>query len=139
MEISVGVITSGAGSTEAVDWKRLGTLRFDSNKNSGFLARELKRICVTAEGDLLRLSIAKCHSNELNTYSQVRHLLLMVIKNAYQVGIVAIRVLGDALMDLPPKSKIERVEDVNLDPESLHLYQKLLRWLDTFGRLGILW
>eukprot|EP00210_Caulerpa_lentillifera_P001747 g1677.t1 len=44
-----------------------------------------------------------------------------------KVGIVALRLLGYSRSTLPTRTQINRVEDVNLDPESLHLYQKLMR------------
>ena len=71
VELSAGTVVP-QDEGDAVDWTKLGSLSFDANERSGFLARELKSVHVTAEGDALRLRLFDCHANKLNTDRQVR-------------------------------------------------------------------
>lgn len=81
IELYAGVSPSLADADDAAAaYQRLGYLSLDSNERSGFKARELKSVYVNARGNFLKLTIRKCHINQLNQYNQV--------------GIIAINVVG---------------------------------------------
>ncbi|CAI5731822.1 unnamed protein product [Hyaloperonospora brassicae] len=65
----------------------LGFFRLKSNVQSQYRARELKTVHVHAEATLLKLRIHNCYANEHNRHNQV--------------GIMAIRLCGEALDGLP--------------------------------------
>mmetsp|Transcript_60389 Transcript_60389/g.141161 ORF Transcript_60389/g.141161 Transcript_60389/m.141161 type:complete len:875 (+) Transcript_60389:78-2702(+) len=74
---------SGAGSLEAVQFKRLGYLSLDSNERSQFQARELKSVYVDVVAQFLRILFHKCHANRYNALNQV--------------GLIALSCLGEVL------------------------------------------
>ncbi|KAK9826624.1 hypothetical protein WJX74_006438 [Apatococcus lobatus] len=71
VEIFTGNLQPGSRDAQRCSWKRLGFLSFDKNERSGYQARELKSVHVNATAYLLRLVVHQCHSNKLNTDSQV--------------------------------------------------------------------
>lgn len=103
MEICVGVIVSESEEEEQVDWKTLGSLSFDTNERSGFLARELKSVHVTSEGDIMKLRLFEPHANKHNKYNQVHRSAYFRNKERIQIGVVAINAMGEALVDVPPR------------------------------------
>ena len=66
----------GTQSGETVSWKRLGSFSFDSNDRSKLQARELKSVTVSVQALLIRIVLARCHTNSQNIYKQVFFLLL---------------------------------------------------------------
>ena len=70
IELSVGTVVP-QDEEDVLEWSKLGSLSFDANERSRFLARELKSVHVTAEGDALRLRLFDCHANRLNADRQV--------------------------------------------------------------------
>ena len=52
-----------------IEFKRVGYLSLDPNERSGFQARELKSVYVTAEAVLLKLIFHRCHVNNFNVFS----------------------------------------------------------------------
>lgn len=61
----------GTQSGETVSWKRLGSFSFDSNDRSKLQARELKSVTVSVQALLIRIVLARCHTNSQNIYKQV--------------------------------------------------------------------
>ena len=61
----------GTQSGETVSWKRLGSFSFDSNDRSKLQARELKSVTVSVQAVLIRIVLARCHTNSQNIYKQV--------------------------------------------------------------------
>jgi hypothetical protein len=93
---------------------------FSDNRASNFQARELKTVQVDAVGDLLRVVLHKCYSNNLNIYGQVccnwlsecalvsYRLTKARISNSHvQVGVVAFNVLGE----LPDQYLLRSLEE----------------------------
>ncbi|XP_006811920.1 centrosomal protein of 104 kDa-like [Saccoglossus kowalevskii] len=70
-------------------YKRLGYVSLSDNEKTGFKARELKSVHVDAMGQYLKLVIHKNHVNKYNLFNQV--------------GLVAINVIGDDLLDQDEK------------------------------------
>lgn len=54
-----------------IEFKRVGYLSLDPNERSGFQARELKSVYVTADAVLLKLIFHKCHLNNFNVFNQI--------------------------------------------------------------------
>ncbi len=75
VEIFTGNLPPGSRHPDSCTWKRLGFLSFDKNERSGYQARELKSVHVSATAYLLRLVVHTCHPNKLNTDNQVTHVL----------------------------------------------------------------
>ena len=80
--------------TGGVVVKRLGTLRFDSNAESGYRARELKTVHVNVkDATEVRLEFPGCHENSRN--------------DGRQVGLMALTIVGE------PSVGFERGREVN--------------------------
>lgn len=50
---------------------------FDNNARAQFRARELKSIKINADGEYVRLVVRNCHRNRLNTYNQVKFMVVL--------------------------------------------------------------
>jgi hypothetical protein len=50
---------------------------FDNNARAQFRARELKSIKINADGEYVRLVVRNCHRNRLNTYNQVKFIVVI--------------------------------------------------------------
>jgi centrosomal protein CEP104 len=61
----------------------VGYLSLDPNERSGFQARELKSVYVTAEAVLLKLIFHQCHLNNFNVFNQI--------------GLIALNVIGEVV------------------------------------------
>ena len=72
-----------------IEFKRVGYLSLDPNERSGFQARELKSVYVTADAVLLKLIFHQCHLNNFNVFNQI--------------GLIALNVIGEVV----PINKIE--------------------------------
>jgi centrosomal protein CEP104 len=66
-----------------IEFKRVGYLSLDPNERSGFQARELKSVYVTAEAVLLKLIFHQCHLNNFNVFNQI--------------GIIALNCIGEVV------------------------------------------
>ena len=87
VEIFTGMPQEGLPpEPENCGMKKLGHLSFDSNERSNHQARELKSVHINTKALLLRFVLQECHVNRLNSYNQV--------------GLVAINIKGEPLMDV---------------------------------------
>ncbi|KAG8468904.1 hypothetical protein KFE25_007422 [Diacronema lutheri] len=91
VELFTSTEPSTLASAAGASFKRLGHFSLDPNARSRFRSRELKTVYVqAAPATMLRISMHKCHLNELNVYAQV--------------GILAIRVHGTGAGEYVPRA-----------------------------------
>ena len=101
-----------------IEFKRVGYLSLDPNERSGFQARELKSVYVSADAVLLKLIFHKCHLNNFNVFNQI--------------GLVALNCVGEPVTmsrqadaSLPSKSTQFMSNQQGLDPETALQIRKL--------------
>ncbi|ELT95484.1 hypothetical protein CAPTEDRAFT_170133 [Capitella teleta] len=94
IEFYVGDVPDGTTvSLQNARYTRLGYVALSDNEKTGFKARELKSVHVDAVGHFIKLVIHKNHVNRHNLYNQV--------------GLVAINVIGDDVLDHPDVRQAE--------------------------------
>lgn len=135
---------------EQIEWKVLGSLSFDTNERSRFMARELKSVQVTTDADVMKLHLFQNHENKQNTHKQVKP--KRNVANVFQVGIVAINVLGELLVDAAPPLPVKEIISADMvrpdstkskdelilhsfDSITLKEFQKLQRFGVGFGKV----
>lgn len=89
VELSTSTDPSTLASASSASFHRLGHFSLDPNSRSRYRSRELKTVYVQASATMLRISLHKCHLNELNVYAQV--------------GVLAIRVHGTGAGEYLPR------------------------------------
>ncbi|CAH1776232.1 unnamed protein product [Owenia fusiformis] len=98
VEFYVGDVPDGTPPTlQHARYTRLGYIELSSNEKTGFKARELKSVHVDAVGLFLKLVIHKNHVNKHNLYNQV--------------GLVAINVIGDAVVNPSDPDDLPNLSD----------------------------
>eukprot|EP00471_Norrisiella_sphaerica_P011583 CAMPEP_0184502940 /NCGR_PEP_ID=MMETSP0113_2-20130426/51578_1 /TAXON_ID=91329 /ORGANISM="Norrisiella sphaerica, Strain BC52" /LENGTH=937 /DNA_ID=CAMNT_0026892315 /DNA_START=100 /DNA_END=2913 /DNA_ORIENTATION=- len=75
IHVSVG---SGSG-VRSTHFTGLGCLTLDPNERSNFKARELKKVHIRAQGNLMKLSVLKSHINRINMFNQVAIIAVQVL------------------------------------------------------------
>eukprot|EP00906_Rhabdomonas_costata_P014744 RCo021171 len=89
IELFIAEATGGGGAVPVppppsqASFRRLGHFSLKPNQESGFKARELKTVFVSARAVYLKLLLHRCHPNSFNSYSQV--------------SLIAVTVIGDLL------------------------------------------
>ena len=74
---------------EEDDWKKLGRISLDSNANTNFQARELKKANINdVEAKFIRLMLRQNHTNNQNLFNQV--------------GLIGLSFYGSSGQQLPP-------------------------------------
>ncbi|XP_075539654.1 centrosomal protein of 104 kDa [Dermacentor variabilis] len=92
-------------------WTHLGEVSLADNLHSEYKSRELKSVLVDAIGDFVKFLIHANHVNKYNVYNQVpceiiARLLLHI--SFFQVGIVALNVIGDDVQGLDGSEEDEK-------------------------------
>lgn len=121
IEILVGDVDEGqAVNHRNAKYKRLGYVSLSDNEKTNLTARELKSVHVNVIGSFLKFVVPKNHINRQNLFNQV--------------GIVAINVIGDDLVEGggPPMTGSEPISalddltfDMYQDPEVGQIIRKL--------------
>ncbi|KAG2520679.1 hypothetical protein BBO99_00001698 [Phytophthora kernoviae] len=103
---------------DTTHFARLGFLTLKSNKESRYLARELKTVHIDQETALLKLRIHACHINEHNLYGQVGVMAINLCGEPFEGGLLPSHSSDEAVAVKPSKpkhSKPNGSEDLSFD------------------------